>query len=176
MAKPYQRAILDMVPTTNYDPNSNDNPRHESINDLPVHRSTLHQVFHPTSESRHFTRVDAGKVFKANLLPAEERIPHPDMIRQLRESRDLSHAAREELRKKIYDQEVQKTNAAKEAAKAAEARKTQVVDGKRWAFRIENVNAEDVGRAGRSPNGVGWRYGMPLEDRKKGQVKIPTKV
>jgi hypothetical protein len=33
-----------------------------------------------------------------------------------------------------------------------------------------------VGRDGRDHKGVGWRYGVPHQDRKKGVVKIPTKV
>ena len=50
-----------MLPTTPY--NSNFPKRHETINDLPVHRLTDPQVFYPVSESRQFTRVDAGRVF-----------------------------------------------------------------------------------------------------------------
>lgn len=38
---------------------------HESINDLPVHPLTNPQIFWPVSESRQFTRVDAGRVFSA---------------------------------------------------------------------------------------------------------------
>jgi len=67
-----------MLPTTPYIPN--DPIAHESINDLPVHRATTLQLFHPVSESRHFTRRDAGKVFDRNLLPAEDRVPHTELV------------------------------------------------------------------------------------------------
>lgn len=49
-----------MVPTT---PLTNPPQAHEPINDLPVHSMTLPQIFYPTSESRQFNRVDAGRVF-----------------------------------------------------------------------------------------------------------------
>lgn len=58
-----------MVPTT---PLTLPPTPHESINDLPVHRMTLPQLFYPTSESRQFNRADAGRVFSgAPRLPDE---------------------------------------------------------------------------------------------------------
>jgi Eukaryotic mitochondrial regulator protein len=51
-----------MVPTT---PLMNPPKSHEGVNDLPVHSMTLPQLFYPTSESRQFNRVDAGRVFSA---------------------------------------------------------------------------------------------------------------
>jgi hypothetical protein len=51
-----------MVPTT---PLTNPPQPHETVNDLPVHSMTLPQLFYPTSESRQFNRVDAGRVFSA---------------------------------------------------------------------------------------------------------------
>jgi hypothetical protein len=51
-----------MVPTT---PLTNPPQPHETVNDLPVHGMTLPQLFYPTSESRQFNRVDAGRVFSA---------------------------------------------------------------------------------------------------------------
>ncbi|KAK4690758.1 hypothetical protein P7C71_g6105, partial [Lecanoromycetidae sp. Uapishka_2] len=77
-ATPYAKAITSMLPTTPYIPN--DPIAHESINDLPVHRATTLQLFHPVSESRHFTRRDAGKVFDRELLPAEDRVPHTELM------------------------------------------------------------------------------------------------
>ncbi|KAL2825377.1 hypothetical protein BJY01DRAFT_157737 [Aspergillus pseudoustus] len=56
-----------MVPTTplyEEEWRQRDRP-HEEINDLPAHRLTDPQIFYPTSESRQFTRVDAGRVFSA---------------------------------------------------------------------------------------------------------------
>ena len=65
----------------------------------------------------------------------------------------------------------------KEERRAREEReRMKVVQGKRWEFRFEEVSVEDVGGDGRDPRGVGWRYGFPHEDRKRGQVKIPRRV
>lgn len=55
-------------------------------------------------------------------------------------------------------------------------RRTTVVEGKRWDFKFVDCKVEDTGKDGRRKEAVGWRYGMPHEDRKKGQVKIPTKI
>lgn len=54
-----------MVPTTPYSPALQKQTPHETINDLPVHSLTQPQLFYPTSESRAFNRVDAGRVFSA---------------------------------------------------------------------------------------------------------------
>ncbi len=62
------------------------------------------------------------------------------------------------------------------ARREKEARELKVVEGRRWEFRFRDVSVEDAGKDGRGPRGVGWRYGMPHEDRKKGQIKIPTSV
>ena len=75
---------MEMLPTTEYAANEAPKP-HESINDLPAHPATMQQIFYPTSESRAFTRVDAGRVFDENLLPADGRIPHPELIELERE-------------------------------------------------------------------------------------------
>jgi len=55
-------------------------------------------------------------------------------------------------------------------------KKMKTVPGRRWDFVFQDISVDTVGQDGRSPKGVGWRYGFPHEDRKKGQVKIPTKV
>lgn len=55
--------------------------------------------------------------------------------------------------------------------------KVKTVDAGRWSFKIEDVDiAERVGPDGRGRRGVGYRYGMPLDDRKRAMVKIPTSV
>ena len=68
-----------------------------------------------------------------------------------------------------------------EAAKKAEreARKKaaiRTVHSGRWDFRFENISVESVGSDGRSFRGVGARYGVPHQDRKRGQIKIPRRV
>ena len=164
-----------MLPQTPFIPN--DPIPHESINDLPVHRATTRQIFHPVSESRHFTRRDAGKVFDRTLLPAEDRIPHTELyemsrwrvegvtsgerIRRRREANETEAKAKEELEKLRKEKE-------KLLVKKAQT--------PRWEFRFREMQAEGAGEDGRARGGIGARYGMPHEDRKKGQIKIPTRV
>lgn len=177
LARPYQAAVLSMVPTTPFDPKESRIQRHESINDLPVHPATLNQIFHPTSESRHFTRADAGKVFHPDLMPADDRIPHPEMIEAIKD-RNNGMNAREvkEAQQARIDAMAQKRRDA-EARKAEQlVRSTTVVEGKRWDFKFVDCKVDATGKQGRSPSAVGWRYGFPHEDRKKGQIKIQTKV
>ena len=165
---------MSMLPKTVLDPQQK--RRHESINDLPLHAATGQQIFHPTSESRHFTRVDAAKVFDDKLLPADERIPHPEMIAYHKdyragvsfEERQANRAAREE-----EDEKKRQEYLDRKAKRDALVKK---VDTARWQFRIQPVNVDDIGKDGRGSKGVGWRYGVPLMDRSRGQVKIPTRV
>lgn len=149
----------------------------ESINDLPLHAATSPQIFHPTSESRHFTRVDAARVFDEALLPADDRIPHPDQVLQHKDAlAGLSPkeiAARRESREQAA---AKRTQAILERRAKKEAEGVKTVDTERWRFRITQVNVDDAGITGRGEKGVGWRYGAPLMDRKKGMVRIPTKV
>ena len=155
-----------MLPQT---PLTNPPTPHESINDLPTHKATLPQIFHITSESKRFTRVDAGKVFDAGLLPAEDRIPHPQLAKSEQPTRtaDLawtdieeSDQRREELRLRA-------------ATKAGQG--TATVRSGRWNFTFKDVTV-DRASVGRHAKGIGARYGVPPQDRKKGQVKIPTHV
>lgn len=169
-----------MLPQTPYHAGLPPYP-HEPINDLPVHRATLPQIFYPVAESRHFTRVDAGKVFARDLLPAEARIPHPELVQfeQLKLA-GLSTSERVEVMKEKM--RVEETAKAKRKAvwmeREAKALKTVVpLNGKgRAEFRFRDISVESVGKDGRGREGVGARYGMPHEDRKRGIIKIPTKV
>jgi hypothetical protein len=169
-----------MLPTTKQpaDPSQPPIP-HESINDLPVHRATQRQIFFPTSESRHFTRADAAAVFHKGLLPADARIPHPELI-------DIE---RDRLMGLGYEERVARAKEREEAAlkqkrqkelreerKRQEKMTTVMPEKGRWEWRFENIKVDDVGKDGRAPSGVGWRYGVPHQDRKRGIVKIPTKV
>ena len=167
-----------MLPQTQMDPKSPGMmASHESINDLPVHPSTRHQLFFPTSESRQFTRQDAAKAFDSTLLPADKRIPHPELIALEKDS--LEGIGRDErwARQRARDEKAQKEREQKAAKQAAWEQRTQrVVPGRRWDFKFQDISVEQVGKNGRSPRGVGARYGMPHEDRKRGMVKIPTSV
>ncbi|WPH03178.1 Hypothetical protein R9X50_00605400 [Acrodontium crateriforme] len=175
LAKPYNDAVLAMLPKTEYSP-TRVTP-HESINDLPVHPRTRNQLFYPTSESRHFTREDAAKAFDPKLLPADKRIPLPVLVKL--EKWNLENLPREERQRRLREDDLAERTAqlAKEEKKAAwEARTQRVVPGRRWDFKFQDISAEKVGKDGRGRDAVGYRYGMPHEDRKRGLIKIPTSV
>jgi len=149
---------------------------HESINDLPVHRSTGQQIFYPTSESRVFTRVDAAKAFHEKLLPADDRVPHPELAIMYKEKLDG-----------LLPGEIKQRAAARQGAKeqeqariavrrAKEEARVKKIDTGRWEYRIEDINVDRAGKDGRGSTGVGWRYGAPHMDRSRGKVKIPTAV
>lgn len=173
MAKPYAKAVLQMLPKTKLgvDP-------HEPINDVHVHSYTMQQVFHPTSESRQFTREDAAKAFGEHILPVDKKMRIPELLgleRQLASGVDRA-SAEENFTQAAMRSERDAAAAAQRRARKEEERKIKVDSG-RFEFRFENVNVEGVvGRDGRGRKAVGWRYGVPHMDRKKGMVKIPTKV
>ena len=100
MATVYNRAVMEMLPQT---PLTRPVTEHEPINDLMVHPSTMPQVFWPVAESQHFTRVEAGEAFGDKLLPAEARIPHPqlyDIAKGIAEGK-FAEVAKEEAWDKI---------------------------------------------------------------------------
>ncbi|KAM3416658.1 hypothetical protein BST61_g8249 [Cercospora zeina] len=179
LAKAYNDAVLAMLPQTPYKPHD---PRqqiyeHETINDLPVHPATRQQLFVPVSESRQFTREDAAKAFHEKLLPADKRIPHPELV-----TLEKEHLAGVDRNTRWANQQ-QRDEAARVAKEQAEAKKAaweertqRIVSSRRWDFKFQDISAERVGKNGRSREGVGARYGMPHEDRKRGMVKIPTSV
>ncbi|KAL9576902.1 MAG: hypothetical protein Q9212_006733 [Teloschistes hypoglaucus] len=177
LATPYARAVNNMLPKTSFDPVRIPPPPHESINDLPVHSATIRQLFYPVPESMHFNRESAAKAFDRDLLPADKRIPHPELIELTRvasENRgrpDIMNARRQEL-----EQEEAAILEMRRERKARHEAATKKVDTPRWQFRFENIKVEYAGQDGRGRGGVGARYGVPPQDRKKGQIKIPTKV
>ena len=150
---------------------------HESINDLPIHRATTRQVFHPVSESRHFTRRDAGKVFDRDLLPAEDRIPHPELVENHRWANEgIVPGRRVDMRREADQKAAERREWLENARKEKERLTVKKTQTPRWEFRYREMQAESAGRDGRAVGGVGARYGMPHEDRKKGQIKIPRTV
>jgi hypothetical protein len=197
MAKPYAKAVLAMLPTT---PLKRGKPiLHESINDLPVHRLTQPQIFYPTSESRHFTRTDAGRVFSAAprlvepskdgndtfvqrtdpsvLKPADERIPHPQLL-LVADGGAASPQERKEKYNEWLKEEDEAIKARKEKEAEKERREIKKVATERFEFRFKDVSVsrDTVGLDGRGRKGVGSRYGVPSMERKRGAVKIPTSV
>jgi hypothetical protein len=163
---------MSMLPQTHFQ--KGEHPAfHENANDLPVHSHTTQQIFWPASESRAFSRVDAGNVFKDGLLPADVRIPHPESVQRLAAVHNPSHA--ETIRKLREKLDEQKAEREEEDRKKQEAVAT-VFEGKKWDFKVENVSVDWVGKNGRNRKGVGHRYGKPHDDRKRGLIKIPTSV
>ncbi|KAK4148938.1 eukaryotic mitochondrial regulator protein-domain-containing protein [Chaetomidium leptoderma] len=174
MALPYARAIVDMLPRANL--TIHEKP-FESINDIHVHSYTTQQLFVPASESREFTRADAAKAFGDRILPPDAKMRIPELVEMEKEIAGGMdpHTARAGFVKRAAQSEHDFAAKQKARLQAAEARRTRVDTG-RFEFRFEKFNAEDVGPTGRSRSAVGWRYGMPLMDRKRGAVKIPTSV
>lgn len=183
LAKPYAKAVLAMLPKTSFREGSDEMRPHEPINEIHVHGLTMQQLFLPVPETRYFTRHDAAKAFHSGMLSPDKRVPHPELIEMERaivggaeggkkttpaQAFADFKAAAERSERKVAEREARRS-AAEEAA-------TRKVDRGRFEFRFRDVNSELVGKDGKSHRGVGWRYGVPLNDRKKGQVKIPLSV
>ena len=150
---------------------------HESINDLNVHNETKRQAFAPASESRQFTREDAAKAFDRDLLPADKRIPHPELI-QIQKWHNEGYQKEElqKLQRQRIEEEAKERAERQQRKQKAEALMVKKKETPRWEFRFRDVSVDSVGKTGRAPGGIGARYGVPHEDRKKGVIKIPTRV
>ncbi|KAK7742686.1 hypothetical protein SLS63_000251 [Diaporthe eres] len=176
LAKVYSKAVLDMVPTHTY-PEDKPIQALEPINEIHVHGYTMQQLFVPTSESRHFTREDAAKAFHHTMLSPDERVPHRELVEMERRVKDGMKEKeswtqfKREAKKSEDDRDLKVLTMAEK-----EKKNTTTVTTGRFDFRIKSISADDVGKDGRARGGVGWRYGIPFEDRKKNQVKIPTKI
>jgi len=176
LAHSYQTAVSKMLPKTLLaDPNKRPN-FHETINDLPVHRATGQQIWHPTSESRHFTRVDAAKVFDDKLLPADARVPHPELTVRYKELMEELTPEEQQERAAAREALAEKKRTLKAARQAKREAAVKKVDTGRWEFHITDINVDAAGKTGRGHKGVGWRYGQPHDDRTRGKIKIPTSV
>lgn len=167
---------MGMLPQTYYNDGEMRTP-HEPINDIPVHKLSVQQLFVPVSESRHFTREDAAKAFHETLLSADARSPQPELIAMERKvangaKRDESLANFKKMAQTVEEEYAAKLAEEKRKEEAALRR----LKTARYEFRIREINASDVGKDGKARNAVGWRYGAPHQDRKRGQVKIPTSV
>lgn len=175
MAKPYAKAVMSMLPQTPFIPN--DPVPHEPINDLPIHEATKRQMFHPVSESREFTRRHAARIFDSQLLPAEDRIPHPELYELEKwKLEGVVTGERIERRRRLNEEEAKKREERENRKQKKAQHSLKVAETPRWEFRFQDINADNVGSDGRDPRGVGMRYGLPAQDRKKGQIKIPRRV
>lgn len=174
LAEKYCAAMMRMLPVHNLLPT--DYP-FEPINEVDVHPRTQQQLFVPTSESRHFTRTDAAKAFGNRILPPDRKIRIPELIgmeRSLNEgAKDME--ARAAFVHKVAASEKRLARKAQLDEMQQEEKRTRVKSG-RFEFRFEEVNANAVGKKGRSRLAAGWRYGVPHGDRARGAVKIPTEM
>lgn len=188
----YADAVLSMLPTTKapeeedpedgakYERKGRDREKkkqtHETINDLPIHPATGPQIFYPTSESRVFTRADAAKVFDETLKPADERVPHPELALMHKDFKAGLSKEDIEARQRERDEEDESRRISLAGIIAKGRRPAKEINTPRFAFKFTEVNAELVGKDGRGVKATGWRYGMPLMDRSRAQVKIPTRA
>ncbi|RAH44392.1 mitochondrial 37S ribosomal protein mS45 [Aspergillus brunneoviolaceus CBS 621.78] len=128
-------------------------------------------------------KVGKGDEEHQVLLPADARIPHPHMITHERNRLTIGKTEPAEVRQKYrerLEQETQVELQRKERAQQRLEMKTQKVqpENSRFEFRFTDVvvSRETTGLTGRGHKAPGRRYGVPSSDRKKGQVKIPTRV
>ncbi|KAI1922771.1 hypothetical protein LOZ65_003455 [Ophidiomyces ophidiicola] len=222
LALPYARAIHQMIPTTPLGSTPGEQVAHEPINDLPVHRLTDPQIFYPVSESRSFTRVDAGRVFSAApallrskegaefntpeaiaaitqnpkaiekvgegahqeqvLQPADVRIPHPHLVSFEHDHMTLKGESRQRNQRFLDRLDAEEAAEAKDRKAAKQKREARIERvepaNSRFEYRFESamVTRENTGKECRGRPAPGYRYGVPSNARKRGVVKIPTKV
>ncbi|KAK3337537.1 eukaryotic mitochondrial regulator protein-domain-containing protein [Cercophora scortea] len=175
LARPYAKAVQSMVPHSHLSGEEQD--PFEPINDIHVHSHTMQQLFLPTSEARHFTRQDAAKAFGEHILAPDEKMRIPELIAF---EKDLvAGVGNEDAEANFFKATAasERAIADKHLARAQrdENNKTRVDSG-RFEFRFERISVDSAGQDGRARRGVGWRYGVPFNDRRRAVVKIPTKV
>ncbi|KAK0612358.1 eukaryotic mitochondrial regulator protein-domain-containing protein [Bombardia bombarda] len=173
-ALPYAKAITSMVPQHSL---SEREQPFEPVNDVHVHSYTQQQLFWPASESREFTRKDAAEAFGEHILPPDEKMRIPELM-QLEKDINAGvekHEAYKSFLDATRESELQIANRERTRLMKEEANKTRVDSG-RFEFRFERFNADNVGKNGRARKAVGWRYGVPFSDRRRAEVKIPTKM
>ena len=116
------------------------------------------------------------------LLPADARIPHPHLIEYHKDKLNPELEHMEPAIKQRYNQRIQseleRAQAEKQRKREAEEKAITRVQAGRWEFLFKEVQTtkEGTGTDGKGTGSPGFRYGLPHEDRKRGQIKIPTKV
>ncbi|EXJ80385.1 hypothetical protein A1O1_08529 [Capronia coronata CBS 617.96] len=114
------------------------------------------------------------------LKPADARIPHPHLVAYEKDKLDPTLRPNE-VRARYAErlqQEDSKRREFRERQIRAEEKKKSRIDTDRWQFVVTEVSATRAGTGldGRGTKAPGFRYGVPSQERKKGQVKIPTSV
>ncbi|KAM0325046.1 hypothetical protein ACHAQA_007583 [Verticillium albo-atrum] len=176
LAKPYSRAMLGMLPTTAYTPGQTQYD-HEPINEIDVHKLTQQQLFVPTSEARVFTREDAAEAFHRTMLPTDKRAPHTQLI-ELQKAKLEGVPMEASLFKFKADTKAEEDRVKEKHQKKVQLLESQTsrVDTKRFEYRFQDVNVDLVSKTGRGIKGVGVRYGVPFNDRRRGSNNVPLSV
>lgn len=116
------------------------------------------------------------------LKPADARIPHPHLIAYAKDRRNDNLRGNQEEVARRYEERLNDDAEARAKARerkfAQDEKKKTRVETNRWQYVVTDVKVsrQGTGRDGRGNGSPGMRYGLPHEDRKKGQIKIPTKV
>ncbi|KKY29094.1 hypothetical protein UCRPC4_g00283 [Phaeomoniella chlamydospora] len=116
------------------------------------------------------------------LLPADARIPHPHLIEYNRDLVTPEIAGDDFQVQQRYNariqQELDETEEKRQKKQEFEEKNTTRVETERWDFLFKDVQVtrEGTGLDGRGTKSPGFRYGVPSQDRKRGQHKIPRKV
>lgn len=135
-----------------------------------------------TEKPEHFEIVGKPGYERPVLLPADARIPHPHLIEyhrdRLNPEINVDRAAVADRYNERIHREIQKTQEEKQKKRELEEKNTRRVANQRWEFLFKEIQAtrEGTGLDGRGTKSPGFRYGVPSQERKRGQVKIPTKV
>ncbi|GLI80788.1 hypothetical protein PoHVEF18_009145 [Penicillium ochrochloron] len=126
--------------------------------------------------------VGKGENARQVLQPADVRIPHPQLVKLELDRKAFPNERRAVTQR--HAERVEKQEAAEqERRERAHARREKSIqhvepEGSRFDYRIQDAKftKETTGADGRAPWAPGRRYGVPAEDRKRGMVKIPTRV
>lgn len=126
--------------------------------------------------------VGKGENARQVLQPADVRIPHPQLVKLELDRKAFPNERRAVAQR--HAERVEKQEAAEqERRERAHARREKSIqhvepEGSRFDYRIQDAKftKETTGADGRAPWAPGRRYGVPADDRKRGMVKIPTRV
>ena len=116
------------------------------------------------------------------LKPADSRIPHPHSIAFEKDKldRNIAPLERHARHRERLQEDEKKRQALKRLLQEEEEAKKTKIDVGRWQLVVTEVQStrQGVGIDGKGSGdgAVGQRYGVPSQERKKGRVKIPTKV
>ncbi|EPS34659.1 hypothetical protein POX_a00369 [Penicillium oxalicum] len=126
--------------------------------------------------------VGKGENARQVLQPADVRIPHPQLV-QLEMDRKAYPNERRTVTQRHSERLQKQEEAERKRREVAQARREKSVqhvepENGRFNYRIQDAKftKETVGADGRAPWAPGRRYGIPADDRKRGMVKIPTRV